>query len=352
MPRVILTLLLFCQAFYLHAAEVGFAEPGLLGGPGQDQPRVVIVHDPRATHLLSAQSERVVTMVARGVTAFTGKPDPAAAWRSLVKPEDVVGIKVHSAPGAASGTRPAVAAAVVRGLLEAGHAPRRIVIWDRRLEDLRTAGFADVAAQFGVRVAGAMDAGFDPSLAYENSVLGQPVFGDFDFGRTVTNGIAGRKSYFSRLLTRDLTRHIIIAPLLNHNQAGVSGILYTMASASVDNFLRFEINPGLLTSAVPEIFGETLIADRVALNIVDALIGQYEGSQRTRLHYSATLNEIRLGTDPVALDVLSLDELNRIRMAAGVGAVTNRAGLYDNARLVELGTDDLHRLDIQRVEIE
>src|SRR5690606_21651695 len=86
-------------------------------------PDVIIVHDPRATVAFAAQADVVADMVARGVMAVTGQDSVSAAWRALVQPEDVVGVKVHSPPGPLSGTRPAVAAAVVRGPLDAP-APR------------------------------------------------------------------------------------------------------------------------------------------------------------------------------------------------------------------------------------
>ncbi|MGE3311833.1 MAG: hypothetical protein AB7O66_17845 [Limisphaerales bacterium] len=350
MPRVILTLLLLCQPFCLTAADLGFADPGLLGDGNAPRSRVFVVHNPAATRNLSAQPEVVADMVSSGVTLLTGKTNASEAWRSLVSPDQVVGVKVHSSPGSDSGTRPAVASAVLRGLLDAGHPPQKIILWDRRLSDLRAAGFDRLASSLGVRLAGAADAGFDPEGPYENSVLGQLVFGDLEFSRSaptgLTNEVAGRRSHFSRLITREITRHIIIAPLLNHNQAGVSGVLYSVASAVTDNFLRFEAHPSLLARAVPEIFGKTNIADQIALNVVDALIGQYEGSQRSLLHYSATPNEIRFSLDPVALDVLSIEELNRIRARVGVPQITNRTELYENAALLELGTSSIRTIEV------
>ena len=40
-----------------------------------------------------------------------------------------------------SGTRPAVVAAVIQGLLAAGLPPTNIVIWDKHTYDLRDAGY-------------------------------------------------------------------------------------------------------------------------------------------------------------------------------------------------------------------
>jgi hypothetical protein len=320
---------------------------------------VVKVHNPRATRAYDPQPEVIRQMIDTGIKALTGHATAADGWRSLLSAKDTIGVKVHSLPGSASGTRPAVASAVIHGLLEAGIPADQIILWDRRMDDLRAAGFDALARRHGVRIAGAADAGFDPADPYDHTVLGQLVFGDLEFGRTVsgtgTNGVLGRRSHFSRLITQRITRFINIAPLLNHNEAGVCGILYTLASAATDNFYRFEKdrNPTLLAGAVPEIYGHGTnyaIADRVAVNIIDALIGQYEGGQTSRLNYSGIPNEIWFSTDPVALDVLAIEELNRIRAQRGVPVVTNRFELYENARLLELGTSDTREVDVLRLD--
>ena len=81
----------------------------------------------------SPQPERVKNVVIRGLTNLTGKSDATMAWRSLVSTQDVVGIKVFSAPGPNSGTGVAVVAAVVEGLLHRYGLPsKQIIVWDRR----------------------------------------------------------------------------------------------------------------------------------------------------------------------------------------------------------------------------
>jgi hypothetical protein len=63
------------------------------------------------------------------------------------------------------------------------------------------------------------------------------------------------------------------------------------------------------------------------------------------LHYSAILNQLRFSRDPVALDVLSLQELARQRTLAKMQAVKFESDHYDNAALLELGVSDLKRID-------
>ena len=307
--------------------------------------RVVMVHDPEATQAYSVRPARVQAMVQRGLLQLTGKSTLPAAWLSLVSTQDIIGIKVYSSPGPNSGTRPAVAAAVVEGLLAAHVPPTHIVIWDQKLVDLRLAGYLALGERYGVRVASSTDAGYDTNTFYEAALLGRLLVGDVEFGRK-GEGV-GRKSFVSRLVTQQLTKIIHLTPLLNHNEAGVSGNLFGLASGCVDNFFRFERDREHIDSAIPDIYALPVLGDRVVLNIVDALICQYEGGERGLLHYSTMLNQLRFSTDPVALDVLSLQELDRQRQAGGFPASKLSLEMYRNATLIELGVSEVRNIKVE-----
>ena len=285
-------------------------------------------------------------MLNQGLTNLANQPSVAASWLKFVSTQDVVGIKVCSAPGPKIGTRPALVAAVIEGLQAAKIPSKKIVIWDKYLSDLKRSGFANLAARYGVRLAGSADSGYDEKTFYESQLIGQLIWGDVEFGRR-GDGV-GKKSFVSKLVSKELTKIINIPPLLNHYRAGVAGTLFTLVHASVDNFVRFENEPRFLSEAVPEIYALPSIGDRVALTIVDALLCQYEGEELTRLHYSNALNELRLSTDPVALDILSLQELTNERKAAGMElSHTNGAAIYSNAALLDLGNNDLTRIQVE-----
>jgi hypothetical protein len=306
---------------------------------------VVIAENARATVAFEPQPKIVQGMVDDGILKLAGKPDLKQAWRAFISTQDVVGIKVYSGPGANSGTRPSVVGAVIEGLLKAGLAPAHIIIWDKRLLDLRLAGFDDLARRYKVRLAGAADSGYDENVFYDNSVMGNLMAGDLDFDRS--GKTTGRNSYLSKLLTRTITKIINVSPLLNHNLAGVCGNLYSLAIGSVDNTLRFEESAERLATAVPEIYAKPALSDHVVLNITDALIGQYQGEQMSLLHYSTQLDQIWLSKDPVALDVLAIHELDRERQERKILMGNDNPGLYKNAAFfLELGEDDLAKIRI------
>jgi hypothetical protein len=333
------------------------AEEPLLNAGATAPPAVVVtVHDAQATEAFRARPEIVRAMVDRGITNLTGKATVAEAWRSLVCTQDtadltkeIIGLKVYSVPGPNSGTRPAVVAAIVEGLLAAGVPPKHVIVWDRQLWQLRLAGYSELADHYGIRLAGSAQEGYDEKAApYENPILGKLIWGDLEFGRQGEN--TGRNSYFSKLLTQEITRIINVSPMLNHDLAGVSGNLYSLAIGSVDNVVRFEADGDRLARAVPEIYAQSLLSDRVALNVTDALICQYEGGERGLLHYSKALNELRFSKDPVALDCLSVKELGELRTASGAPSLKPSLDLYANAALLQLGVNDLKHIRVEKLE--
>ncbi len=310
---------------------------------------VVIVESSAATEAFQPRLAVVREMIQHGLTNVTKTLTESNAWRSLVNTQDVIGIKVFTEPGPNSGTRVGVASAVVEGLLAAGIAPNRIIVWDKRLVDLRLAGYGKLATQFGVRLAASSDAGWDEDAFYENSILGTLVWGDFEFGRK--GDAIGRNSFVSRLVSREITRLINITPMMNHNQAGVAGTLYSLALGSVDNVRRFESDAERLATAVPEIYALPQMSDKVVLNIVDGLVCQYEGEERSLLHYSTSLNQLRFSKDPVALDALSIQELERQRELAKTPKLKPNLDLYANAELLELGVADAKKIRVVHVKL-
>jgi len=311
--------------------------------------RVVIVAGENLLNAYLPDNRRVDAAFNRGLTAFTRTTSAAAAWRSLVATNDTVGIKVFSAPGPLAGTRPAVITAIVRGLLAAGLPARQIVIWDKHAEDLRAAGFFSLGEQLGVRVAGAVDSGYDTNTFYlpDSPVIGALVWGDVEFGQK-TNGI-GKKSFVSALVSRQLTKIISVAPLINENDAGVCGHFFSLALGSVDNTRRFEGDADRLAVALPEIDALPVVGDRVVLHVTDALLGQYQGGPAGYLQYATVLNQLWFSRDPVALDTLALQELARERKQSDTPPSKANLKIYNVAELLQLGVSDPAKMQIEKV---
>jgi hypothetical protein len=119
----------------------------------------------------------------------------------------------------------------------------------------------------------------------------------------------------------------------------------------VDNTLRFASEADRLATAVPEIYALPVLGDRVVLNIVDALVAQYYGEERSLLHYARVPGQLRFSTDPVALDVLSIQELERLREAAHAPPAKPNFQLYQNAAMLEIGVADPGRIQIETLNL-
>ena len=314
---------------------------------GAPAPRVVVVQGHGLLNAFLPDDEKVADAFNLGLERFTGTSTVPEAWLTLVKTNDVVGLKVFSAPGELCGTRPAVIRAITRGLLDAGVPRTQIVIWDKRAEDLRAAGYFDLGEELGVPVAGAMQAGFDTNTFYlpDSPVIGTLVWGDQEFGQT--NRGVGKKSFVSKLVSQRLTKIISIVPLLNENSAGVCGHFYSLAMGSVDNTHRFENDSARLAVALPEIIALPAVGDHVVLNVTDALLGQYQGGPAGFLQFSTVMNQLWFSHDPVALDVLAQQELAQARRRFHAPDFQANWEMYTNAALLQLGQNQLGRIPVE-----
>ncbi len=123
------------------------AQPGGSAGPG-GRARVVLVRDPRATDRGgNVNGEVVARMLDQAVAALLRESDPAEAWRRLVQPQDMVGIKSnewHYLP-----TPPELEAAIRARLIQAGVPEGNIAIEDRNV--LRNRVFQMATALINVR---------------------------------------------------------------------------------------------------------------------------------------------------------------------------------------------------------
>ncbi len=313
--------------------------------------RVVIVQGENLLNTFLADDAEVDGAFNRGLIQFTQTTNVTAAWRSLVATNDTVGIKVFSQPGPLNGTRPAVITAITRGLVEAGVPPDHIVIWDKHARDLQAAGFFRLGRTLGVRVAGAMESGFDTNTFYlpDSPVIGALVWGDLEFGRTNADFTVGKKSFAARLVSQQITKFISVAPLINENDAGVCGHFFSLALGSLDNTRRFEGDGDRLAKALPEIIALPAIGDRTTLYVTDALLGQFQGGPASYLQYSTVLQQLWFSHDPVALDTLALKELARERNRFDIPPVKSNFEIYTNAALLQLGIANPARIQTEKV---
>ncbi len=358
----------------------------LVPSPATDLPArslVVAVRDDAAVAGLRPDAGRVRAMVNRAVTAVTGQSDVASAWRSLVKPTDVVGIKIAAAGGPIGATRKPVVAAIIDGLIAAGVPRSQIVVWDRDEDELRAAGYLGPHASIGAAVRPIAPRSFDRSVAFTAAVLGKLIWGDLDFvsssplastlpnaplppgdpfrngGRPAVadDGRMSDVSYFATILTRDVTKIINVPTMTDSVFAGVAGCLYNMTLPNLDNWRRFTFlkSPGSTAPRntsdpyLAEIYSDPAIAPRVVLNVMDGLVAQIAGGPEFQPNYCRPHATIYASRDPVALDAVALRTIEQWRELAHLPPVTEAAGYLWSAEQIKLGHATLDKIDIRKL---
>jgi hypothetical protein len=311
--------------------------------PGPCPGRVVKVTDQRSLVNGVVDGAVIAEMVEAGITTLTGQ-NLKESFRLLIDPRDVVGLKVNPVGPPLINTRPELAEAVIRWLVDNGIPKANIVIWDRFDYMLKDAGFTP--ARFpGVRLEGlqTMDetgnkwrgpdgkhlsiANFDQDVYYratgahwtsdtnqanEDAYLNQHVFN-------------GELSFFGKLLTKRLTRIVNLAAYKNTGQA-ISMATKNLGYGSICNTGR--LHAGLALRVNTEVLAAPVLRDKLALNITDGLRGQYDGGPDKDAQFVYENHSLYFATDPFALDMMCHQELTAKRRAMG-------ASVNDNPRFTE-----------------
>jgi hypothetical protein len=204
----------------------------------------------------------VQRMVDRLVMRATGKPTVAEAWRSLVNKNDRVGIKVAASGGPVSGTNPEVVDAIVAGLTEAGIPPSQIIVWDRNLQDLIAAGYRKDGSRYQLRWVDPVK-GYNLKAQVSAPVLGKLIWGDSSFGSKVgarfvdilgTGDQLSSKSFYSNILSKEVTKIINVPSLTDSFLTGVNGALANLVLPNLDNWRRFTKPPSYGDPYLAEIY--------------------------------------------------------------------------------------------------
>jgi hypothetical protein len=299
---------------------------------------VVEVLHPGSIQNRAIVREAVRDMVARGMKELTGAPEAAEAWRLLFEPGDVVGVKVNPVGWPHVFSSHELVHEVVAGLGSAGVSPRDIVIFDRYRAQFRKAGYLKNLPE-GVRWDATVEdydnvqldiEGYDPDVYREIELVSRDHHDPAD-PRT-------RRSHLSLIVSRKVQKIINLPVLKDHGSAGVTLCLKNMSHGFVNNVARSHGNAS--TNAcnvfIPAICSLPQIRSKVVLHILDGLRGMFEGGPGGRVGTSWDNHTLYFATDPVALDRIGWEAVDRKRVAVGLPLVAE-------SRWVPAGDEDQHR---------
>jgi hypothetical protein len=245
-------------------------------------------------------------MLEKGMLALTGADAVSKAWREFVTPDDVIGLKVNPVAGKELSTSPAIVQAVIEQLLAAGIPKKNIVIWDRREFEMHEVGFTAEAFP-GIRIVGTECKDEKGSFYDADGALYSEKRIDKDWfywadceekydAETLPYMVnEGKHSYFGTVLTKEITK-VINLPILKNAGPTVTLCLKNLAYGAITNTSRLHKELWAETCAQVPCFPP--LRDKVTLNIVDGMIGCYNGGPGANPQFITAFNTLLIGTDP------------------------------------------------------
>lgn len=288
--------------------------------PGPFPGKVVEVKDSKSLVDDKVDKDVVRDMMEKGITKLTGK-NMKESFELLFKPEDVVGIKINPV-GPVINTRLEVTDAVIQWLVDSGMPKKNIIIWDRFDKMLDTVGYTkDNFPGIRIEALQTMDLTADgtswrnedgthvsadrfdeEAFYYAKGIFGKGVPGykddEFYLNQHVVNT---EYSYFGKLITKELTK-IINLPVFKNTGGGVSMATKNLGYAATNNTGR--LHQPIFFRVCTEVLAAPWVRDKLALNIIDGLRGQYDGGPGFNAQFVYDHHTMYFATDPFAMDML------------------------------------------------
>lgn len=321
------------KEFLQRAATAGLAASTLgrwaVGSAAAaDGVTVALATSPRALKDGVPAAEVVTAMVNKAVATLTGKP-VLAAWKSIFKPADVVGIKVNCIAGPRMSTRPVVALAVARGAVAAGVKPENVIIYERTAGELANVGFTINRDGPGIRCLG---------IAPDGWAAEETAFGRF-------------RGPLARLVAEQITALVNVPVLKDHDSSGVTFAL--------KNHFGSIHNPGAqhhdFHGTIADLNAVPAIRHKSRLVIGDCLWALPEGGPAVRgsdVIWEA--QTVLAAFDPVAADYTAwqmLDEQRRKMGLKPLAEVGREPRFIANAAAAGLGTNDPAKIKVMKVTV-
>ncbi|HTT33505.1 MAG TPA: DUF362 domain-containing protein [Methylomirabilota bacterium] len=298
--------------------------------PPREKSKVVIARDPQLRGSgTSLDSGQLLKMLDRAMQALYASDTPLEAWKKVVRPGEVIGLKVNGLAGRGNSTNVLLVDVICERLREAGIPQKDIVVWDRLNGDLESAGFRIATRQDRIRCIG------NDTLGYEEELS--------------TYGSVG--SCVAKTLTRVCDAVINVPVLKDHGIAGVTVALKNWFGA-IHNPNKYHLNVG--DPYIADVNMLPPIRQKVRLHICDATTAQYEGGPSYMPQWCWPFNGMLLSRDPVALDYTGWQILEQKRAEKGMKSLKElgRVPTYIATaadRQHQLGTNDPKQ--IERVEV-
>ena len=286
-----------------------------IAGPARKSRVVVITHPEAILRDYDANRPVLDQMIERAVRELTGADSPEKAWQKVATAGDRVSMKITRAGGPLLRTHDEIPAYVARRLAEAAGVDKdRIRAWDR------------------TDLAGA----------------------DLELSDPCTLPSRKKETRLRAALVKDVTAIINLPVLKMHSGTGAS-IAMKNHFGSINNPSAFHgWAHGEMWKSIAELNALEPIRTRARLIIVDATRPLFNGGPRDNPEYRWTFGGLIVGTDPVAVERVGLDILDKKREEhqGKPWPATDGRKVVDWAEHIGLGHAKLNHIDLVRIALD
>src|SRR5581483_738114 len=287
-------------------------QPSPLGMPGLFPGRVVEIRDPKAIVRNRVSQPIVSRLLDQAMKGLTGATSGREAWSSFVEPKDVVGIKINPSGAPACCSSPEIIREIIAAVESVGVPRRNILVYDRYSYEIDTGSYQALLPT-GIRIVGIQDAFVSGSAGYETGIYCQASF----FGEWET------RSYMATVVAQEVTKIINVPTMKDHSASGVTGALKNLTYGTFNNVARTHLAPyfftnpliGFMCTAEP-------LRSKVVLHVMDGMRQVWHGGPLTQVQdFIHQAGILLIGTDPVAIDTVELEMIEKKRKKEGVPSV-------------------------------
>src|SRR6266852_2784316 len=283
-------------------------KPSPLGMPGLFPGRVIEVRDPNAIVRNRVSRPIVRDMLEHAMKELTGEKSAQAAWAKFIEPNDIVGIKINPSGAPACCSSPEILREIIGSVQSVGVPARNILVYDRYSYEMDIGSYQALLPP-GVRIVGIQDTFADPSGYDTNVYCAANFFGEWE-----------TRSYMANIVAQLVTKIINLPTMKDHAASGVTGGLKNLADGTVNNVARSHRAPHSFTNPLIGLMSTVdPFRTKALLPITDGMRQLWHGAPLTQVQdFIDQAGILYFGTDPVAIDTVELEAIEKKRREEGV----------------------------------
>jgi len=295
----------------------------------------------------------------REVEVLIASYEKSSGHRLVPGEKKKVGLKIYADSGPGMATPIPLVKAVIVALEHRGFATEDIFLVGLNQLRLRMSGYLPSLATGKSPFAGhqiyVLESGrfFDPVWFYDSPLPQRfdPIFIESqtkDVANTSTKD-EDRKSFLATPLFLDADFWINLPVYTDHPTLGVNGSLVNATLWNASNTARFFRSPANAPAAVAEMSAIPELRQTWAFTLVSLQYYQYVGGPFFNSLYTVTEPKLWLSRDPVILDSMMLDRINRWRKLSGFPPISEEIRTLEFAEMLGVGSAQTKTAEIIKV---